>query len=122
MLFTIEDDDDLFLYEEDDFDDKAIDLAFGDNEMIEALIIVLSHLFSRSLKLFFLCLLFLSLFCLFDSLRGLDFVLCMGCFLINPEKKEMTKQQKKQNKKKEELSSYGGTFWSKIRQTLSFFF
>ena len=100
MLFTIEDDDDLFLYEEDDFDDKAIDLAFGDNEMIEALIIVLSHLFSRSLKLFFLCLLFLSLFCLFDSLRGLDFVLCMGCFLINPEKKEMTKHAAKNKTKK----------------------
>ena len=48
MLF-IEDDDDLFLYEEDDFlDDKAI-VAFGDNEMIEALII-LSHLFSCSLS------------------------------------------------------------------------
>ena len=53
LLLFLEDDDDLFLYEEDDFDDKAIDLAFGDNEMIEALIIILSHLFSRSLKLFF---------------------------------------------------------------------
>ena len=53
MLFTIEDDDDLFLYEEDDFlDDKEAIVAFGDNEMIEALIIILSHLFSRSLKLF----------------------------------------------------------------------
>jgi hypothetical protein len=52
-LFTIEDDDDLFLYEEDDFlDDKEAIVAFGDNEMIEALIIILSHLFSRSLKLF----------------------------------------------------------------------
>ena len=52
-MFTIEDDDDLFLYEEDDFlDDKEAIVAFGDNEMIEALIIILSHLFSRSLKLF----------------------------------------------------------------------
>ena len=89
----IEDDDDLFLYEEDDFDDKAI-VAFGDNE-IEALII-LSYLFSCSLKLFcfytqsmiYICdvwsscnefyfkilvvsFFFLSLFCL--SVCGLDF-------------------------------------------------
>ena len=50
MLF-IEDDDDLFLYEEDDFlDDKEAIVAFGDNEMIEALIIILSHLFSCSLS------------------------------------------------------------------------
>ena len=49
MLFLEDDDDVLFLYEEDDFDDKAI-VAFGDNE-IEALII-LSYLFSCSLKLF----------------------------------------------------------------------
>ncbi len=60
MLFTIEDDDDLFLYEEDDFlDDKEaiIDLAFGENEMIEALIVILSLILilSRSLKLFFFC-------------------------------------------------------------------
>jgi len=49
LLLFLEDDDDLFLYEEDDFDDKAI-VAFGDNE-IEALII-LSYLFSVcSLKL-----------------------------------------------------------------------
>jgi hypothetical protein len=52
-LFLEDDDDDLFLYEEDDFlDDKEAIVAFGDNEMIEALIIILSHLFSRSLKLF----------------------------------------------------------------------
>ena len=52
-MFLEDDDDDLFLYEEDDFlDDKEAIVAFGDNEMIEALIIILSHLFSRSLKLF----------------------------------------------------------------------
>ena len=44
-MFTIEDDDGLFLYEEDDFLDEkeaTIDLAFGENETIEALIIILS--------------------------------------------------------------------------------
>jgi hypothetical protein len=45
LLFLEDDDDDLFLYEEDDFlDDKEAIVAFGDNEMIEALII-LSYLF-----------------------------------------------------------------------------
>ena len=66
LLFKIEDDDDLFLYEEDDFlDDKEaiIDLAFGENEMIEALIVILSLILilSRSLKLFFFCVYFFSL-------------------------------------------------------------
>jgi len=65
----LEDDDDLFLYEEDDFlDDKeaTIDLAFGENEMIEALIVILSYTYSFSFSqtlLLLLCLLFfLSLF------------------------------------------------------------
>jgi len=69
LLFTIEDDDDLFLYEEDDFLDEkeAIIVAFGDNEMIEALIIVLSHTYSFSFsQTLLLCLLFLSP--LFESL------------------------------------------------------
>ena len=70
MLFTIEDDDDLFLYEEDDFlDDKEaiIDLAFGENETIEALIVILSLILilSRSLKLFFF------FFCVYFSLSPL---------------------------------------------------
>ncbi len=79
MLFTIEDDDDLFLYEEDDFlDDKEaiIDLAFGENEMIEALIVILSLILilSRSLKLFFFfCVYFFSLLCFGVCLCGLDF-------------------------------------------------
>lgn len=67
MLFTIEDDDDLFLYEEDDFLDEKeaiVDLAFGENETIEALIVILSLILilSRSLKLFFFfCVYFFSL-------------------------------------------------------------
>jgi len=70
-LFTIEDDDDLFLYEEDDFLDEKeaiIDLAFGENEMIEALIVILfyTYSFSFSQTLLLLCLLFLSP--LFESL------------------------------------------------------
>jgi len=66
-LFTIEDDDDLFLYEEDDFLDEKeaiVDLAFGENETIEALIVILSLILilSRSLKLFFFfCVYFFSL-------------------------------------------------------------
>jgi len=67
LLFTIEDDDDLFLYEEDDFLDEKeaiVDLAFGENETIEALIVILSLILilSRSLKLFFFfCVYFFSL-------------------------------------------------------------
>ncbi len=89
MLFTIEDDDDLFLYEEDDFlDDKEaiIDLAFGENEMIEALIVILSLILilSRSLKLFFFCVyFFFSLLCFGVCLCGLDFWV-IGRFLYKP--------------------------------------
>ena len=88
MLFTIEDDDDLFLYEEDDFlDDKEaiIDLAFGENEMIEALIVILSLILilSRSLKLFFFCVyFFFSLLCFGVCLCGLDLVISR--FLYKP--------------------------------------
>ena len=90
MLFTIEDDDDLFLYEEDDFLDEKeaiIDLAFGENETIEALIVILSLILilSRSLKLFFFfCVYFFSLSPLFCrlSLRALDLVISR--FLYKP--------------------------------------
>jgi hypothetical protein len=86
-LFTIEDDDDLFLYEEDDFlDDKeaTIDLAFGENETIEALIVILSLtlILSRSLKLFFFCVYFFSLLCFGVCLCGLDLVISR--FLYKP--------------------------------------
>jgi hypothetical protein len=85
----LEDDDDLFLYEEDDFlDDKEaiIDLAFGENETIEALIVILSLILilSRSLKLFFFfCVyFFFSLLCFKVCLCGLDLVISR--FLYKP--------------------------------------
>ena len=113
VLFTIEDDDDLFLYEEDD-----CIVAFGENETIEALIVILSLILilSRSLKLFFFfCVyFFFSLLCFGVCLCGLLIWLSV-VFYINPEKKESKKKQKKR-------SSFRGTFWCKIRQTLSFFF
>ena len=125
MLLFLEDDDDLFLYEEDDFlDDKEAIVAFGDNEMIEALIIILSHLFSRSLKLFCFytqsmiyiyvtCgrrvmnftlkytrggfLFFFSLSVLFVCLRGLDFFgVVVVRFLNKPWKFTKAKKTKKE--------------------------
>ena len=98
MLFTIEDDDDLFLYEEDDFDEKAIIVAFGENEMIEALIIVLSLILilSRSLKLFFFfCVYFFSLLCFKVCLCGL-LIWFSVVFYINPEKERKQKKTKKE--------------------------
>ena len=101
MLFTIEDDDDLFLYEEDDFlDDKEaiIDLAFGENEMIEALIVILSLILilSRSLKLFFFCVYFFSLSSVLVFVSaGLIFGLSV-VFYINPEKNKAKKTKKEE--------------------------
>ena len=96
MLFTIEDDDDLFLYEEDD-----IIVAFGENETIEALIVILSLILilSRSLKLFFFfCVyFFFSLLCFKVCLCGLLIWLSV-VFYINPEKERKFHQSKKTNK------------------------
>jgi len=78
-LFKIEDDDDLFLYEED------IIVAFGENEMIEALIVILSLILilSRSLKLFFFfCVYFFFSLCFGVCLCGLDLVISR--FLYKP--------------------------------------
>ena len=123
LLFLEDDDDDLFLYEEDDFlDDKEAIVAFGDNEMIEALII-LSYLFSCSLKLFCFytqsmiyiyvtCgrrvmnftlkytrggfLFFFSLSVVFVCLRGLDF---LGVVVVRFFNKPWKFHQSKKNKK-----------------------
>jgi len=96
VLFTIEDDDDLFLYEEDD-----IIVAFGENETIEALIVILSLILilSRSLKLFFFfCVyFFFSLLCFKVCLCGLLIWLSV-VFYINPEKERKFHQSKKTNK------------------------
>jgi hypothetical protein len=96
VLFTIEDDDDLFLYEEDD-----IIVAFGENETIEALIVILSLILilSRSLKLFFFfCVyFFFSLLCFGVCLCGLLIWLSV-VFYINPEKERKFHQSKKTNK------------------------
>ena len=99
MLFTIEDDDDLFLYEEDDFlDDKEaiIDLAFGENEMIEALIVILSLILilSRSLKLFFFCVYFFSLSSVLVFVSA-GLIWLSVVFYINPEKKKAKKNKKR---------------------------
>ena len=100
MLFTIEDDDDLFLYEEDDFlDDKEaiIDLAFGENEMIEALIVILSLILilSRSLKLFFFCVYFFSLSSVLVFVSA-GLIWLSVVFYINPEKERKQKKTKKE--------------------------
>ena len=112
LLFTIEDDDDL-----------AIIVAFGENETIEALIIVilsLTLILSRSLKLFFFffCVyFFFSLLCFKVCLCGL-LIWFSVVFYINPEKKESFTRAKKQTKR-----SFRGTkILVKIRHTLSFFF
>ena len=101
MLFTIEDDDGLFLYEEDDFLDEkeaTIDLAFGENETIEALIIILSLKY-----LFFLVLSNSSSSSVFTfSLSSVLSFVSAGLiwlsvvFNVNPEKKESKKQTKKE--------------------------
>ena len=123
-MFLEDDDDVLFLYEEDDFDDKAI-VAFGDNE-IEALIILsytYSVLFSQTLIMFLytteydiymwrvvsfnefylkilLSLLFLSLF---FCLCGLDLVVVLN---NKPWKFHQSKKNKKRGALEEE--HFGG--------------
>jgi hypothetical protein len=72
LLLFLEDDDDLFLYEE------AIIVAFGENETIEALIVILSLKY-----LFFLVLSNSSSSSVFTfSLSLLCFVVCLCGLLI----------------------------------------
>ena len=105
-MFTIEDDDDLFLYEEDDFLDEKeaiVDLAFGENETIEALIVILSLILilSRSLKLFFFfCVYFFSLSSVLKFVSA-GLIWLSVVFYINPEKERKFHPEQKKTKKEE---------------------
>ena len=77
---------------------KPLDLAFGENETIEALIVILSLILilSRSLKLFFFfCVYFFSLSSVLKFVSA-GLIWLSVVFYINPEKERKQKKTKKE--------------------------